>query len=161
MKSINLGIAGIALAIALSAHADDSMQHSNVVFVNAADLKWTEAPPELPKGMQVAILYGNPFKAGEYAMRLKMPDGYKIPPHWHSHDEQLTIMQGTFALHLNGTMSPDAHVLEAGGYHYLPAKMHHSAEVKGETIVQVQGMGPFDIHYLNATDNPNPKSASR
>jgi mannose-6-phosphate isomerase-like protein (cupin superfamily) len=161
MKPITAGIAGIALAIALSAHADESMSHSNTVFVNATDLKWSDAPPDLPKGMQVAVLYGDPFKAGPYAMRLKMPDGYKIPPHWHTRDEQLTVMQGTFALHLGDTMKTEAHMLEAGGFHYLPAKMHHSAETKGESIVQVQGVGPFDIHYLNAADNPSPKSASR
>ena len=161
MKSIKLGIAGIALALAFSAHADEPMKHSNAVFMNMADLKWSEAPPDLPKGMQVAILYGDPFKAGPYAMRLKMPDGYKIPPHWHSRDEQLTVMQGTLALYLGDTMKSEAHMLEAGGFHYLPAKMHHAAETKGEAIVQIQGTGPFDIHYLNPADNPNPKSASR
>jgi len=51
-----------------------------------------------------------------------------------------------------------AHSLEAGGFHFLPGKMHHAAEFKGETIVQIDGMGPFDIHYLNPADNPN-KSA--
>jgi len=53
-----------------------------------------------------------------------------------------------------------AHELQAGAYHFLPGKMHHAAESKGETVLQLHGTGPFDIHYLNPSDNPN-KSASK
>ena len=53
------------------------------------------------------------------------------------------------------------HTLTVGGYHFLPAKMHHSATMKGETIVQIHGPGPFDIHYLNPADDPTKKAASR
>ena len=162
MKISTIWIAGAALAIASVAQADEPTKAAgNDVFVNAKDLKWMEGIPDLPKGLQMTILYGDPTKSGFYAIRLKMPDGYKIPPHWHSQDEQLTILAGTFILHMGDTMKSEAHPLDVGGYHYHPKKMHHAAEVKGETIVQVEGMGPFDIHYLNAADNPNPKAASR
>jgi len=50
--------------------------------------------------------------------------------------------------------------LQTGAYHFLPGKMHHAAETKGETILQLHGTGPFDIHYLDPADNPN-KSASK
>jgi quercetin dioxygenase-like cupin family protein len=88
-----------------------------------------------------------------------MPTGYKIPPHWHTNDEQLTVLSGVLALHMGDTMDAPAHELAPGSYHFLPGKMHHAAEAKAETIVQINGMGPFDIHYLNPADNPN-KSAS-
>jgi len=51
---------------------------------------------------------------------------------------------------------PPAISLAAGGYHFLPGKMHHAAETKGEVILQLDGVGPFDIHYLDPADNPNP-----
>ncbi len=62
---------------------------------------------------------------------------------------------------MGDTMTAEPHELSAGAYHFLPGKMHHAAEAKGETIVQITGMGPFDIHYLNPADNPNPKTATR
>jgi quercetin dioxygenase-like cupin family protein len=131
------------------------------VFISNDTAQWGPAPPDLPKGAQLAVLYGDPTKAGEYAMRLKVPDGYKVPQHWHTKDEQLTIISGTFVFHMGGTMEGEAHTMKAGDYHFLPAKMHHAAETKGETIVQVSGQGPWDIHYVNPADNPNPKSAKR
>jgi hypothetical protein len=124
--------------------------------VNAGEIKWADAPPDLPTGAQMAVLHGDPTKRAVYTLRLKMPAGYKIPPHWHSKDEQLTIVSGAFVLHMGDTMEAPASTLTAGGFHFLPGKMHHAAETTEETVVQVDGMGPFDIHYLNAADDPNP-----
>jgi len=125
------------------------------VFVNAAEIKWGDAPPTLPKGAQLAVLNGDPSKKAPFTVRIKMPSGYKIPPHWHTQDEQLTILSGTFLLHMGDTMDAAPHELTAGGYHFLPGKAHHAAETKGETILQLHGSGPFDIHYLNPADDPS------
>jgi hypothetical protein len=94
------------------------------------------------------------MKSGPFTMRLKMPEGYIIPPHWHTQDEQLTILSGTLIMHMGETMDAPAHQLGVGGFHFLPAKMHHAAQAKGETVVQIHGNGPFDIHYLNPADDP-------
>ena len=128
--------------------------------VNASDMKWDAAPPDLPKGAEMSVLHGDPSKKALYTLRLKMPAGYKIPPHWHTKDEQLTIVSGNFVLHMGDTMEAPAATLATGGFHFLPGKAHHAAEATEETIVQVDGMGPFDIHYLNPADNPNPKAAA-
>ena len=61
---------------------------------------------------------------------------------------------------MGDTMDAPAHDLAAGAYHFLPGKMHHAAEAKGETVVQIHGMGPFDIHYLNPADNPKKSAAA-
>jgi len=128
--------------------------------VNAGEIKWGDAPPDLPKGAQMAVLNGDPAKNAPFAVRLKMPPGYKIPPHWHSKDEQLTVISGAFVLHMGDTMEAPATTLTSGGFHFLPGKAHHAAETTEEAVVQVNGTGPFDIHYLNAADNPNPKTAA-
>jgi quercetin dioxygenase-like cupin family protein len=131
------------------------------VTVTPADMKWVDAPPSLPKGASMAVLHGDPAKKGVFTLRFKTPNGYQIPPHWHTNDEQLTVISGTFVVHMGDTMDAPAHELVAGSYHFLPGKLHHAAEAKGEnTVVQVDGMGPFDIHYLNPAENPN-RSASR
>ena len=154
MKPSSMMIA-LALLTAAPVLAADSKQ-PEAMSMNAAEIKWGDAPPDLPKGAQIAVLHGDPSKKAEFTIRLKMPAGYKIPPHWHSKDEQLTILSGSFTLHMGDTMDAPGSTLTAGGFHFLPGKMHHAAETKGETILQLDGMGPFDIHYLNPADNPNP-----
>src|SRR6185295_11036522 len=89
--------------------------------VNAQEIKWGPAPPDLPKGGEMAVLHGDPTKKGVFTARLKMPAGFKIPPHWHSKDEQLTIVSGSFVLHMGDTMEAPATTLSTGGFHFLPA----------------------------------------
>jgi hypothetical protein len=136
-----------------------STAKSQAVSITPDELKWGDAPPVLPKGAQVAVLHGDPSKKGQFTIRLRMPAGYKIPPHWHTQDEQLTIVSGTFVLHQGDTMDAPGHTLSTGGYHFLPGKAHHAAEANDETIVQINGAGPFDIHYLNPADNPKHATA--
>jgi quercetin dioxygenase-like cupin family protein len=158
-------IAALAVALSFAAAADEAKKPAaakpmkkEAISLNAADLKWGDAPPNFPKGAQLVVLYGNPGAKGAFALRFKMPDGYKIAPHWHSQDEQLTILSGTFILHMGDSMDAPAHTLDAGAFHFLPAKMHHAAEAKGETSLELHGNGPFDIHYLNPADDPTPKA---
>jgi hypothetical protein len=79
MKSIALGI-GLLLCAAAGAQAQ----------VNSPDLKWGPAPPILPKGLQIAVLSGDPSKPGEFVVRAKMPPGYVFPAHHHPTDEYVT-----------------------------------------------------------------------
>jgi quercetin dioxygenase-like cupin family protein len=159
MKKVLL--CGLVMLGGAAAFAQDAAKKSaapakpDAIFVNSAELKWMDAPPDFPKGAQIAVLFGNPGGDAPFALRFKMPNGYKIKPHWHTQDEQLTVLSGTFMLYMGDTMKSAPHTLEAGAFHYLPGKMHHAAEAKGETVLEVHGTGPLDIHYLNAADNPN------
>jgi hypothetical protein len=151
-----------ALALSLGALAHDKQAKGTkeqAVTVSAADLKWGPAPPAFPKGAQVAVLHGDPFKKGLFALRLKMPDGYRIATHWHTQNEELTILGGTFMLAM-GDDEKDVHPLEVGAYHFLPGKMHHSATAKGDVVIELHGMGPFDIHYVNPADDPSKGAAA-
>ena len=138
----------LATALVAPALADNMM-------MNTGDLKWGDAPPVLPKGAKVAVLNGDPFKPGQYTLRLMLPANAKIAPHWHSKDENLTVISGTLYLGMGDKMGADAHALKSGGYHYLPAKTHHYAMAKAATVVQVSGEGPFDITYVNPADDPS------
>jgi len=139
----------IAASFAASALADNAI-------INTKDIKWGDAPPVLPKGAKVAVLNGDPFKPGAYVLRLQMPANYRIPPHWHSQAEHLTVISGTLNIGLGDKVDdPHAHALKAGGYHFLPGKTNHYAFTKAATVVQVSGDGPFDINYLKASDDPS------
>jgi hypothetical protein len=150
----------VAVALLVAAPATEAKGKTgagkpHAVTMNAADIQWGDPPPQLPKGGQLAVLHGDPSKKGSFTLRFKMPEGYKIAPHWHTLDEQLTVVSGTLVLHMGDTMDAPAHELGTGAYHYLPGKMHHAAEAKGETVVQIHGKGPFDIHYLDPRDDPS------
>jgi quercetin dioxygenase-like cupin family protein len=163
MKTILVSGAACAALVCFAVLANDKASakapKAEAVTISASELKWGPAPAVFPPGAQVAVLHGNPFQKGVFALRLKMPDGYRIPPHWHTQDEQLTIVSGTFLLGM-GEGAGDAHTLEAGAYHFLPGKMHHYASTKGDTVVEVHGPGPFDIHYLNPADDPTKATAA-
>jgi mannose-6-phosphate isomerase-like protein (cupin superfamily) len=156
MLALAFALTGAVGALAAEDAKKPDAANAAALSVNADEIKWGEAPPDLPKGAQLAVLHGDPAKKAPFTLRLKIPDGYKIPPHWHTRDEQLTILSGTFVLHMGDMMDAPASTLTAGGFHFLPGKMHHAAEATGETVLQLDGIGPFDIHYLNPADNPNP-----
>jgi hypothetical protein len=128
------------------------------VVVRADDIKWGPAPPSLPPGAQAAIIMGDPSKSGPYVLRAKFPDGYKVPPHWHPTDENVTVLHGTFMAGKGDKFGADASTaLPAGSFVCMPKGMHHFAWAKGETIIQVHGMGPFEITYVNPSDDPRKK----
>jgi len=148
-----LGLGGLVFAQGKATHGK-----GEAITIAAADVKYGPVPPTLPRGAELGVLRGDPTKKGVFAMRLKMPDGYKVPPHWHTNDEELTVITGTFLLAMGDKAGENVHTMEVGAYHFLPGKMHHSATAKGEVVIEIHGNGPFDIHYLNPADDPR-KSA--
>ena len=129
---------------------------STHVLLTAADVKWGDPPPVLPKGAKFAVVSGDPTKPGPFAIRIRVPAGYKIAPHWHPADEHVTVLSGTFALGM-GEKFDQASMkdLRAGGYAVLPAEMRHFVMAKTAATVQVHGMGPFALNYVNPADDPS------
>jgi hypothetical protein len=106
-------------------------------------------------GAKMAILEGDPSKEGLFTMRLKLPDGYRVFPHWHPKTERLTIISGTVNLGAGDRFDPKAtQALAAGTYSSMPPKMTHFAWMKGETILQLSSIGPWEIIYVNPSDDP-------
>jgi hypothetical protein len=130
----------------------------SAVSAQAPELKWGPAPAVFPAGAQMAVLAGNPGAAGEYTVRLRMPSGYKIAPHWHPTDENITVISGSFSVGMGKTFdAKNMMSLPVGGFATAVAKQPHYAEAKGETVVQVHGIGPFALTYVNPADMPKPK----
>jgi hypothetical protein len=125
------------------------------VLINAKNVKWSAAPPTLPKGAKVAVLHGDPSADGQYVMRIMMPPRYKIPFHWHSKTEHVTVISG--ALFVANTETFDkriAHPVQQGGFLYLPARAQQFAFTKGATVIEIHGEGPYDVKYTNPSDDP-------
>src|SRR4051812_11356620 len=115
---------GFCLGVLMTtAYAGWSQPASSHVMVAASTLQWGEAPPALPKGAQLAVLSGDPAQTGPYVVRLRMPAGYKIPPHWHPTDEHVTVVEGTFSMGMGEkAVASSATDLTAGGYALMPAQ---------------------------------------
>ncbi|MEO8075440.1 MAG: cupin domain-containing protein [Acidobacteriota bacterium] len=130
------------------------------VLLTPGDMKWGPAPPVLPPGAQIAVLDGDPSKPGAFTLRLKLPDGYKIPAHWHPTDEHVTVIQGTFRAGMGDKYDDAAlHDFPVGSFLKMPKTMRHFAVAKGEVIVQINGPGPFVVNYVNPADDPSKKAS--
>ena len=131
------------------------------VILTPGDLKWGPAPPVLPPGAQVAVLDGDPFKPGFFSLRLKFPDGYKIPAHTHPTDENVVVLQGGFKAGMGDALTESGlRDFPVGSFLKLPKNMPHFAASKGETIVQIYGAGPFVVNYVNPNDDPTKKTTA-
>jgi quercetin dioxygenase-like cupin family protein len=155
-------VAGVALGQMTGKPAEKpagEMTHDTHAMVAPADLKWGSPPPVFEQNAQFALISGDPSKPGLFVVRLKMPAGYKIMPHWHPTDEHVTVLSGTFALGM-GEKFDEATMKElpAGGYALLPADMRHYAMAKTEAVVQVHGTGPFALTYVNPNDDPSKRT---
>ena len=140
------------LAALRSAAEDHPGGHA---ILTPGDIVWKAAPPVLPPGAQAAILHGDPAKEGLFAMRLKVPAGYKVPPHWHPADEHVTVLEGTVAFGMGDTIDEKAGKdLPAGGFFFMPAKHRHWALAKSEATIQIHGVGPWQVNYINPADDP-------
>lgn len=124
-----------------------------------ASIQWGEMPPMFLPGGKMAVLEGDPSKTGHFAVRIRVPDGYKVMPHWHPTRERVTVISGTFNIGMGDSFDANkGDALPAGSYTYMDAKMRHYAWSTGDTEIQVDGEGPFKLIYVNAADDPS-KSA--
>ena len=118
-------------------------------------LQWKEGPSSLPKRAAYVVLEGDPRKPGPFVFRVKVPDGYQIPPHTHPKPERVTVLEGTFNLGMGAVFDKSkTQALPAGAYGMWPAGMKHFVWAKGETVVQFHGEGPWEIRYLDPASDP-------
>jgi len=108
-------------------------------------------------GAQFAVLEGDPTAStGDFTIRLKMPDGFRIAPHWHPNRENVTVISGTFKVGMGDEFEANKMAaFTAGSFAFLDPNMHHFAMACGETIVQVHGQSPFQFNYVNPDDDPS------
>ena len=125
------------------------------VAVSADQLKWGPAPPAVPKGAQIAILAGDPSKDGLYVYRVKVPAGYKVPPHIHPNDENVTVISGTLNIGMGGAFDEKKWASTEGRrvFYICPRAC---STLPGLRRYDYSGarMGPQAITYVNPADDP-------
>ncbi len=145
----------LALAQTAAAPKKAAAPAHTAVIVTPDKLQWGPAPPIFPAGAQFAVVAGDPGKAGPFVVRLKVPDGYRIMPHWHPTAESVTVLSGEFRVGAGNKFDESAlTTLPAHSVAVMPPHHNHYAMAKGETEVQVNAMGPFKLVYVNPADDP-------
>jgi quercetin dioxygenase-like cupin family protein len=132
------------------------------IMVVPANFAWTDGPASLPKGTKAAVIEGDPSKPGPFTMRLKLPANYKIPPHWHPGVEHVTVLSGSFYMGLGDVYDESkARKLPVGGFAMMAIGTRHFALTKEESVLQLHGVGPWGITYVNPADDPRNKPADQ
>lgn len=131
------------------------------VVVTPDKIQWGPAPPVFQPGAQFAVLAGDPSKAGPFVVRVKVPDGYRIMPHWHPSAENVTVISGEFHVGMGDKFDESSMLtLPAQSLAVVPPHHNHYAVAKGETVVQINATGPFKLIYVNPADDPSKAQAS-
>ncbi|MFN7983698.1 MAG: cupin domain-containing protein [Vicinamibacterales bacterium] len=164
MKTIGSVLTAAAVLLLVTTTIPAYAQHAHVTQ-SMQEAQWGPAPPFLPAGAQLAVLSGDPTKAGPYSVRLKFPANYMVPAHSHPTDENVVVVTGavTFGmgdkLMKTGAMNKTVSV---GGYFLASAGMNHYAYTTQESTIVLYGQGPVEFTYVNPADDPrNMKTTSR
>lgn len=153
VQTLMITLVAVAIAgLTVPGQAADDHDHT---IVTSPEVQWAPGPPVLPAGAQAAVLYGNPGEEGLFALRLKLPAGYIIPPHTHPKPEIVTVISGTFHIGMGRALDRTAaQALPAGGFFAFPPGMAHFAFTEEETVVQLNSTGPWSLEYINPEDDP-------
>lgn len=147
-----LGASGLLATVAA---AQTLPGHS---MVSAADLKWADVP-SLPPGAKIAVLEGPMNEAVPFTARIRMPANYRIPAHWHPAIEHVSVLSGTFHMGVGEVLDTSKGMaVRAGGFVVMQTKTPHFAYTADEpTEIQLHGVGPWGVTYLNPADDPRKK----
>jgi quercetin dioxygenase-like cupin family protein len=157
MKTILGSVAVILFAVVFDHEglAAEDTQSADMRLYPAATIEWKAGPAALPPGAKMAVLEGDPTKEGSFVVRFQFPDGYHVAPHTHPKTERVTVISGVLHLATGEALDRNsAKGLPAGSFGFWPAGMKHTAWSEGETIIQLHGIGPWQINYVNPADDP-------
>jgi quercetin dioxygenase-like cupin family protein len=145
----------LAMAISGTRLSAEETQSPDMRLYPLTSIEWKPGPVAIPAGAKMAVLEGDPTKEGPFVVRFHFPEGYHIPPHTHPKTERVTVISGALYLATGESLDrSNAKKLSAGSFGYWPAGMKHAAWSEGETVIQLHGIGPWQINYVNPADDP-------
>ncbi|MDA0237564.1 MAG: cupin domain-containing protein [Proteobacteria bacterium] len=130
------------------------IMRGNLVTADPETIKW-ERNGFTPWGMHLIVIHGDPQKPEPYTFRVKMPSGYKLPPHKHKDQRTVTVLTGTYWIGSGEQFDMKAmETMEAGAFYITEANTPHYAWARTEVILQESGYGPTDLSWINPEDDP-------
>lgn len=153
MKHVAIAVLALGIsAVATLTYAQHSGHGHRMVM--PGDLKWGPVP-SLPPGAQIAVIEGPMNEAVPFTIRLKFPANYTIPAHSHPATERVTVLSGVFHMGAGDKLDKaKGHALPAGAIGMMQPGTNHFAWTTEETIVQLNGNGPWGINYVDPKDDP-------
>ena len=145
-----LAVGTILVVSAVAATAQEKAAPPTHTMLAAKELKWTP----IIKGCETSVVEGNPDTEGQpFVIRIHCVDGSKVPAHWHPTDEKLTVLKGTFLVGAGDAFdAKKLHAMNVGDFASMPKEVRHFAQSKGDNIVQVHGLGPFKVNWVNPAE---------
>jgi quercetin dioxygenase-like cupin family protein len=126
-------------------------------IVTADKVQWMDAPQFGP-GVQAATLAGNPAQSEPYVVRLKLPANLAVPPHTHPGTENVTVLSGRLNLGMGESFDQTkGQQLGSGSFFTIPANTPHFAWASEETVIQIHGMGPSAIKFIESASGSSGK----
>lgn len=159
MIRVAVSVAVLLTFACSSAPATNRVVHGEAdPFGMAAGVKRAETgaafrvAPLRPMTGDVEVLYGNPEVPGSFfAMRIRELPGTMIPVHSHPVDEHITVVQGSWYFATGDRWDRDAlKELRVGDYAFAAKGTSMFGYSPEAAVVQVQGIGPFLIHWKHA-----------
>lgn len=162
-KLFTLSLALVSLPIAAAQgqapHEKKGAASGHIMLV-PADMIWTDGPPSLPAGSKMSVLEGDLAKKGPFTVRFQVPANYRIQAHWHPADEHITVLSGTFYMGMGDKLdTAKSTALPPGGFAVMATGTRHFAWTATESVIQLHGIGPWGITYVNPADDPRKKSS--
>lgn len=142
-----------ALAFAAASSLAQAQGHSHMMM-SADELKWGDAPSVGP-GAKIAVIEGPLDRPVPFTFRLKLPANMKVAPHTHPAFERLTVLSGTFHF-AHGERYDEAKTrpLKPGDVAIMPAGAPMFGFTREETVIQLHGVGPWGINYVDPAEDP-------
>jgi hypothetical protein len=161
MKGMHNAVLAMTLALGMllasATGAASQTKTPDHLMIAPTDLKWADIP-SLPPGAKVAVIEGPTNEAVPYTIRLTFPANYKIPAHWHPNIEHVTVLSGTINMGIGDKLDEKKSMaLPVGNMAIMQPKVHHFLWTKEGALVQVHGVGPAGITYINPADDPRKK----
>ena len=156
MKS-SLVALSLALSLTYLGVSSATAQTPTHTMVAPGDLKWADVP-SLPPGAKLAVIEGPLNEAVPFTMRIQLPANYQIPAHSHPAIEHVTVISGTVNMGLGDKLDRSkTKALSGGGVAIMQPKTNHFLWTHQAAVVQVHGVGPWAINYVNPADDPRKK----
>ena len=154
MKRLPRAIPPLALLAAIAMGGQTANAQSMTTYLPGT-IQWVNAPPALRPGAKMAVVKGDPTQTGLFTMRFRFPANYRVDPHWHTADEHITVISGALFIGMGETFDREkGKELPVGTFNWMTAGTRHFAWTEQETEIQLHGIGPWIVNYVNPADDP-------
>ena len=125
--------------------------------VAPSEISWSGVPG-YPPGYARAMLEGEADKAVPFTYRVRLPAGFKFQPHTHARDEHVTVLQGAWSCGVGATFEASRlRSFPVGSFVVIPAGTPHFIATESETIIQVHGIDPIGVRFVDDRGSSAPR----